>query len=178
MAATDETAQFVYLFHLIRIIMKSLSRHITLVQFEDFNALPDEIERALCVRSFEAQNDAYAPYSKFKVGVAVLLDNGEIITGSNQENAVFPLGLCGERVAIFSANNVYPSSKILKMAISTSTKSEQLAFPCGSCRQVLLEEEYKIDQPIKLFVVGSNRQLLVVESAKDLLPFSFNSSFL
>ena len=159
-------------------VMKVNSWEIQVHQYEDFADLEDPIERELCQRSLLAQKDAYAPYSRFNVGAAILMSNGNIVTGSNQENAVFPLSLCAERVAVFSANNLFPDDTIEKIAISTSTKSNDIAFPCGSCRQVLMEEELKIEKPIKLLILGQTGQVIVVESTKDLLPFSFNAGFL
>ena len=124
-----------------------------------------------------AISDAYAKYSNFKVGAAVLLDDGRIIKGSNQENAVFPLGLCAERVAIFSVASQAPETTIKALAVATEKKlsdGELPPFPCGSCRQVILETEYRQKENIQLFIVGSDSSVCVVSSVKELLPFAFS----
>ena len=141
--------------------------------FDSFDALNDIVEADLCRKSIEAQAIAYAPYSKLRVGAVALMDNGKTVFGSNQENAVYPLGLCAERVAIFSANNVYPKAKIIKLALSTSGDSVDPAFPCGSCRQVILEEEYKVEGKIKILVVTKDKRVFVIDSVREILPFPF-----
>lgn len=120
---------------------------------------------------------AYAPYSKFKVGAAVLLENGEIITGNNQENAAYPSGLCAERVAVFSAKALCPEDKILKIAIFTNREKDDSAVaPCGACRQSILEYEVQQNQPIEIIFQGEKNKFIRVESTGDLLPFHFDSS--
>jgi cytidine deaminase len=129
----------------------------------------------------EAAKHAYAPYSHFKVGAAVLLKNGHIISGNNQENAVFPSGLCAERVALFYAAAQFPESPIAKIAITAiggEKEVRQPVPPCGSCRQSLLEYELKFDEPIELIMAGEKGEVYIVKSAADLLPLSFSKGFL
>ena len=127
-----------------------------------------------------ATKSSYAPYSKFNVGAAVLLKNGEIILGSNQENAAYPSGLCAERVALFYANTKYPDIPVTAIAITTSANSiffDKAAPPCGACRQVMVETENRFNHPMKVYLAGKN-QVNVIEEAGQLLPLSFDSEFL
>lgn len=124
--------------------------------------------------------DAYAPYSHFYVGAAVLLTNGEIITGNNQENAAYPSGLCAERVAVFSANAQYPQTSIEAIAIAAfhdGKYTEEPCCPCGSCRQTLTEVENRFRHPVKVIMYG-NSKIYEVASAADLLPLSFGKESL
>lgn len=139
--------------------------------------LSDPDEQALCQAATKSINSAYAPYSQYKVGASALLENGKIVGGSNQENAVFPLGLCAERVAIFSSSSQFPDVPIKAIAVKTNKKlkkGELPGFPCGSCRQSMIEIGQRFDTDIKVFVMGEDEKVYVVESAKDLLPFAFD----
>ena len=142
---------------------------------EDLN---DPVEVELCKKSVEARYSAYAPYSRFNVGCSILLDNDKLVTGSNQENAVYPLGLCAERVALFAACHSYPNQKILKLAVSTPAQHTKPAFPCGSCRQAILEQELKQKNGIKVFVVTGDNHVFVAGSLSDLMPFPFSDDHL
>lgn len=125
----------------------------------------------------EARAASYSPYSSFSVGAALLLDNGQIILGTNQENMAYPSGLCAERVALFSAGIQYPQAKILTLAVCGDIKTQlepRAATPCGNCRQVMLEFEHKQSQPFKLIFKHKDDQFLIVESIKDLMPFAFS----
>ncbi|MDR3184272.1 MAG: cytidine deaminase [Prevotellaceae bacterium] len=139
---------------------------------------PEELAPADTTLLREAANatkNAYTPYSKFNVGAALLLSNGEIICGSNQENAAFPSGLCAERVVLFYAGSRYPDAAIRAIAISSATGGKENphpVYPCGACRQVLLECEHRAGHPIKV-IMGSASKVHVVHSAKDLLPLCF-----
>ncbi|MFV0344868.1 MAG: cytidine deaminase [Bacteroidales bacterium] len=118
---------------------------------------------------------AYAPYSQFRVGVVLLLDNDHIILGNNQESAVFPNGLCAERVALFNLNSNLPNSKVINIVISAVNKdgkSPVCTSPCGACRQALLEQEIKQGTPIRILLDGSE-YVTVVNSAQSLLPIPF-----
>jgi cytidine deaminase len=118
---------------------------------------------------------AYAPYSGFSVGAAVLLENGEIITGNNQENAAYPSGICAERTAVFYANAQYPEVPIRAIAITASVKGNFIshpAYPCGSCRQVLLEARNKTGKPMEVILAGAEK-IEIVGDARDLLPMPF-----
>ncbi|MDR2448462.1 MAG: cytidine deaminase [Prevotellaceae bacterium] len=132
-------------------------------------------DSTLLHEAINATKNAYAPYSKFNVGAAVLLDNGEIIYGSNQENAAYPSGLCAERVALFYASSRYPNVAIKAIAINSTVNGKENhdpVYPCGDCRQVLLECENRFGRPIKV-IMGSASKIHVVHSIKDLLPLSF-----
>lgn len=123
---------------------------------------------------------AYSPYSGFSVGAAVLLADGTVITGNNQENAAYPSGLCAERTALFYANAQYPGTPVTAMAISATHEGERVGEPikpCGSCRQVILETEIRFHQPITLVLDGRKR-IFLFEGIDDLLPFSFKPSVL
>jgi len=124
---------------------------------------------------------AYAPYSKFHVGAALLLDNTEIISGSNQENASYPSGLCAERTAIFYAGAQYPKAKVLKMAITAASQTQKTVKPippCGACRQSIAEYEMKQDMPIEIYFMGETGSVVKSNSLANLLPFGFDPSYL
>ncbi|SHL19437.1 cytidine deaminase [Flavobacterium xanthum] len=148
--------------------------------FESIQELPNDIQD-LMTQAVEVRKNAYAPYSKFRVGVAIFLDNGKIVLGSNQENAAYPSGLCAERVAIFYAGAVYPEAKILKMAITAASDTNQTTTPippCGSCRQSIAEYEIKQDTPIEIYFMGEIGAIYKSDSLKNLLPFMFDKKFL
>jgi len=130
------------------------------------------LEETLIKEARSNLSRAYAPYSHFPVSCAVLLDNGKIVSGTNQENAVYPLGLCAERVALFAASHQYPDVPFRALAVTTA-KPGKAAFPCGSCRQVIAEYEGKFDQPIKLFIMGEG-ETYILPGVGDLLPFAFD----
>ena len=128
-----------------------------------------------------ARKNAYAPYSKFQVGAALLLDNGKIVLGSNQENAAYPSGLCAERVAIFQAGAVYPGVKIIKMAITAASQQKMVNVPiapCGACRQSIAEYELRQDTPIEIWFMGETGKVYCSGSLKNLLPMVFGSEYL
>ena len=148
--------------------------------FDSVQELPNDIQD-LMTQAIEVRKNAYAPYSKFRVGVAIFLDNGKTVLGSNQENAAYPSGLCAERVAIFYAGTVYPEAKILKMAITAASDSNQTTAPippCGSCRQSIAEYEIKQETPIEIYFMGEIGAIYKSESLKNLLPFMFDKKFL
>lgn len=148
--------------------------------FDSVQELPADIQE-LMKRSVEAREKAYSPYSKFQVGAALLLDNGEIITGSNQENASYPAGLCAERTAIFYAGAKYPRAKMLKLAISAKSLNytvDRPTAPCGSCRQAIAEYEVKQEQPIEIYFMGETGKVIKVDSIAALLPLIFDKTYL
>ncbi len=148
--------------------------------YESVLELPDEIQNLIKL-AVEVRKNAYAPYSKFKVGAALLLDNGEIVLGSNQENAAYPSGLCAERVAIFQAGSIYPKAKMLKMAITAASDTNKTTSPippCGSCRQSIAEYEIKQETPIAIYFMGEIGAIYKSDSLKNLLPFMFDKKFL
>ena len=141
----------------------------------------NEIEKKLYETAFEARENAYAPYSKFDVGCALLLENGEIVKGSNQENAAYPSGLCAERTTIFWTSANYPNMKIEKLFVIGAPKEAVSSVPippCGACRQSILEYEAKQETPIEIYFASLNGEIFKTKSIRDLLPFSFDASFL
>lgn len=129
----------------------------------------------------KATESSYAIYSNFHVGAAVLLANGMIITGSNQENAAYPSGLCAERTTLFWANSQYPNDAVLTLAIAAYTNGKELDTPippCGSCRQVILETEKRFKTPIRIILYGAKECYIIEDGVKALLPLSFTSDFL
>jgi cytidine deaminase len=148
--------------------------------FESVEQLPNDIQN-LMAQAVAVRENAYAPYSKFRVGAAILLDNGKVILGSNQENAAYPSGLCAERVAVFQAGSIYPDAKILKMAITAASDTNQTTAPippCGSCRQSIAEYEIKQESPIEIYFMGEIGAIYKSASLKNLLPFMFDKKFL
>lgn len=142
---------------------------------DSWQELP-EGDRQLVEQAYMISRDAYAPYSQFRVGAAVLLDNGEVVLGSNQENIAFPSGLCAERVALFYTGANYPDRKVLKIAIVAEgdlLPENNVLSPCGSCRQVMLESEIRQSQPFEVILVSQTGQTMIFKSAVDLLPFAF-----
>ena len=130
--------------------MKEISVTSSFLVYDSIEELANDVQN-LMQQAIEIRKKAYAPYSQFRVGAALLLDNGKIVLGSNQENAAYPSGLCAERVAIFHAGSVYPEAKILKMAITAASDNNQTKAPippCGSCRQSIAEYEIKQETPI------------------------------
>ena len=130
--------------------MKEVKIETKVQVFDNVNELPEKVQN-LMTAAAEARDKAYAPYSKFKVGAAILLENNEVITGSNQENASYPSGLCAERTAIYYAGAKYPDTKLLIMALTASSNNQitdKPIPPCGACRQAIAEYEIKQDQPI------------------------------
>jgi cytidine deaminase len=149
-------------------------------QFEDILECSPPIQ-SLMLKAIEARNKAYAPYSNFQVGAALELENGTIVTGSNQENASYPAGLCAERTAIFYAGSKYPDLKIKTLAISAGPKEKDFTEPvppCGSCRQAIAEYEQNQKSPIGIYFMGKSGEVKHVESLLSLLPLAFNKAFL
>jgi cytidine deaminase len=138
------------------------------------------IEKKLIEAAKNATKRAYAPYSGFSVGAAVLLGNGEIMSGNNQENAAYPSGLCAERTTLFFANASYPDQTIEAIAIAAWHKgafTTDAITPCGACRQVLLETENRFGTPMRVLMCGEEG-IYVVDSVKELLPLSFGDEML
>ena len=137
----------------------------------------DKFDIQLLEKAKQACNTAYAPYSNFHVGAALLLDNRKIILGSNQENAAYPSGLCAERTAIFAAGSNHPEQKIMAIAVVASKQSTQgfvPVAPCGACRQAILEYEVKQEAPIRLIMQGKSNKIYISPSVSNLLPVQFS----
>jgi cytidine deaminase len=145
--------------------------------YASVNELPEAVQH-LMQQAVVVRNTSYAPYSRFHVGAALLLDNGRVVLGSNQENAAYPSGLCAERVAVFSAGANYPGAKILAMAITAASENKEVTQPippCGACRQSMAEYEIKQDAPIAIWFMGETGKVHKSDSLKNLLPFMFGS---
>jgi cytidine deaminase len=155
-----------------------MSQHQIRIDYAEYPSSSElhEDDRVLLEKARAATSDAYAPYSKFHVGAAARLANGKIITGSNQENASFPAGLCAERVMLSAISSLYPQIAIPVMAVSYDqpgiVSTEPIA-PCGLCRQTLQEYEFRSKQPIRLILSGMNGKVIIFSSVSDLLPLAF-----
>ena len=145
--------------------------------YDSIEELPID-EASLLIKAKEITSNAYAPYSRFYVGAAAQLQNGQIVTGSNQENASYPVGICAERVLLSSASSQYPNVPIQVIAISYQSDdvaSDHPVAPCGICRQSLLEYEQRLHHPIKLILGGMKGKIFVIEKTSQLLPLGFTS---
>lgn len=134
-----------------------------------------DTKKELIESAKNATKTAYAPYSGFSVGAAVLLEDGTVVTGNNQENAAYPSGLCAERTALFYANSHYPNLAVKAVAIAAFNKgvfTKEPCAPCGSCRQVIVEVENRYSCPIEIIMYGEDK-IYEVDSIRDLLPLSF-----
>ena len=145
--------------------------------YDDINELNDR-DGSLLTKARAITSQAYAPYSKFFVGSAAGMENGEIVFGTNQENASFPVGICAERVLLGNAATSYPNVGINTIAISydsKTVKSDHPISPCGMCRQALLEYETRTAKPIRLILSGQQGKIIIVKTVSSLLPFAFTS---
>lgn len=143
--------------------------------YPDVSGLTEENQQLVSAAQNAVKN-AYAPYSKFSVGAAVLLDDGKIIEGNNQENIAYPSGLCAERVALFYAGANYPDRKVQKIAIASDGDligPESFLTPCGSCRQVMAEVSQRQKSSFEILLLNNDESVLVFDSINDLLPFVF-----
>ena len=154
---------------------KNISIHYQ--EITDFNLLSD-LDKKLINRAICAMKNSYSSYSNFSVGAALILENNQIIIGSNQENASFPCGICAERVALFSASTNFPNLLMKKIAITANSHNFEVpepVGPCGACRQVLLEYEEKQNNNIEILLFDS-KKIIKIASAKDLLPLYFQEN--
>lgn len=159
-----------------------MKKHKISINLEEYDSIEvfSKKEQTVIQAALDAMKKAYAKYSHFQVGAAVLLDNGEIITGNNQENAAFPSGLCAERIALFYANAKYPDVPVSLLVVVAGQQNKitlSPATPCGACRQVMLETEFRFKKPIKIIMVGKDK-IFVLHSVKELLPVSFDPNLL
>ena len=146
----------------------------------EYNSIEElsEGDRQLLEHASNAADLAYAPYSNFYVGAALLLENGKMLRGNNQENVAYPSGLCAERVAIFAAGAQFPDIPITTIAVTAKSKSFKVnepVSPCGACRQVMAEYENRYGSNIRLILQGEEGRIHITDSVKVLLPFMFNS---
>ena len=135
----------------------------------------NENQQDLLHKAHHICSNAYAPYSKFKVGASLILQNGQIINGSNQENVAYPSGLCAERVAIFNAGANFPNQKIKNIAIvvHTNFNLNKPVMPCGACRQAMIEYEQRQGEKIEVLLQGNKENIFISESVSNLLPYAF-----
>ncbi len=155
--------------------MKKKELTISYFEFNNPRELSSE-DSDLFAAAETAIPQAYAPYSGFKVGAAVLLENGEIITGNNQENAAYPSGLCAERVALFYASSKFPDVPVKTIAISaqaTDFSFKGPVAPCGSCRQVMAETENRFQNNVRIIMKGVSGKIYIIEGINNLLPWMF-----
>ena len=160
--------------------MKEINTGTSAFIFQDINELSD-VDKNLMQAAIKASRNAYAPYSGFSVGAALLMEDDSIITGNNQENAAYPSGMCAERVAIWKAGSSYPNKKVKKIAITAVSSNKQLdkpVGPCGACRQTLLEYEVNQKEDMEILFMGEIGNVVKANSIASLLPFSFDSSYL
>lgn len=152
-------------------------------QYAEYRDL-DELsaaDRNLMEQAIVAAHSAYAPYSGFRVGAALLLKNGEVVCGNNQENAAYPSGMCGERVAMFSASAQYPGIAFDCLAIyacSDKISVDDVVTPCGSCRQVMAEYFHAREKDFRVILKGENSPVIIFESIDGLLPLMFSPKHL
>jgi len=157
--------------------MKKINLTISVMEFDSTDELNQD-DRMLLEHAIEAVNSAYAPYSQYYVGAAVLLENGKIFIGNNQENVAYPSGLCAERVAVFAAAANYPDVPVKAVAITARADNFKISAPvtpCGSCRQALAEYERLYKNRIRTILMGETGKILIVESIGDILPLMFHA---
>ncbi len=145
------------------------------IQVYQYDELVEE-DKILVDKAKAMTEKSYAPYSKFNVGAALLLSNGKIVGGSNQENAAFPSGTCAERTTVYYAHSKYPDAKFEKLAIAATKDgkfTKNPVSPCGACRQAILEYETHGQQPVKIYLYGEDG-IYVVNRVADLLPLHFD----
>lgn len=140
--------------------------------------LPEDL-RELVNRAKLKCQDSYAPYSKFHVGAAIRMENGDIFSGCNQENAAYPSGLCAERTTLFYAQAQRPKEPVIALAIAAETNGKFTDLPtppCGACRQVMIETEQRGGKPMQIILAGE-KAVYVIDSAKDLMPLVFDELY-
>ena len=160
--------------------MKKEDYNFTFEVYESIDELTDA-DAQLLIEARKVTQDAYAPYSHFRVGAAARLNNGKMVTGTNQENASFPIGLCAERVLLATSASLFPQIPIQTIAVSyhhENGESNHPVSPCGICRQNLLEYETKFQQPIRIILGGLQGKIYIIQRAGMLLPLSFSSNAL
>ncbi|MFI5222186.1 MAG: cytidine deaminase [Bacteroidia bacterium] len=157
--------------------MEEIKKISVVKKFTESKELNEE-DSTLIKLAKEAVHSSYAPYSKFHVGCAVLMENGKIVLGSNQENRAYPSGLCAERVAIFQAGALYPDVPISALAVTAKAENYPVDKPvvcCGACLQSISEYELKFNKPVKIILQGESGELWIAEGVKTFLPFLFKA---
>lgn len=156
--------------------MKILKIKVEVEEFASVKELPPA-DRELLALASDSIGNAYAAYSSFRVGAALRLSNGKVITGNNQENAAYPSGLCAERVAMFYAKSQYPGEAVESIAIAAHSEDftiKEAVTPCGACRQVIAEYQTQQSRPIRIIMKGEEGPIRVVNSIESLLPLLFH----
>lgn len=156
--------------------MKILKINLEVEEYETMEELTSA-DRELLDQAIQSIGNAYAPYSRFRVGTALRLSNGKLVTGNNQENAAYPSGLCAERVAMFYARAQYPDAAMESIAIAAHADDftiKEAISPCGACRQVIAEYQMQQARPIRIIMKGEKGPIRVVRSIEDLLPMLFH----
>jgi cytidine deaminase len=156
--------------------MKRITQQFEYQLFDSEEELEEGV-RLLLLHAKEMTNRAYAPYSEFYVGAAVLLEDGSIIGGANQENASFPLCICAEQTALSNCGANHTHTPILKMAVTVFSPKRNInkpVSPCGACRQIILEYENRQGRPIEIILQGAQGEIIVLDGVKQLLPLSFD----
>jgi cytidine deaminase len=146
--------------------------------FDDISEL-SEMDARLLNEARSVTKQAYAPYSNFHVGAVAMLANGQIVSGTNQENASYPVGICAERVLLGIVATLYPNVAIESIAVSYNSenvKTDHPISPCGMCRQALVEYENRLNNPIRVILSGQEGKVLIINSVNSLLPFAFTST--
>ncbi len=157
-----------------------MERKEILIKYDVFQSIEELTpeDNLLLIKAIDAARNAYAPYSGFHVGAAILLEDGKIITGNNQENAAYPSGLCAERVALFAASSQNPDAIMKTIAITAYSNEFEVntpISPCGACRQVMSEYEIKQKQAIRVILMGAKSKIHIIENISGLLPFMFHA---
>ena len=158
--------------------MKDIEIKFSLRMFENIAELTSE-DSCLIAAARDALKNAYAPYSKFRVAASVLLENGKIVSGTNQENASFPVGICAEGTALSAVSSLYPDVAVKKIAITVKSGTHVIdhpVAPCGICRQRILEYETRFNSAIEMILVGEKGPIYSIQSVKDILPLNFSKS--
>ena len=157
--------------------MEKLQHSLEYLSYDDISGL-EAPDRALLEAARKVTEQAYAPYSEFRVGAVIRLANGQTVNGTNQENASFPAGICAERTALSAATSLFPGEPVQTIAISyhnLNGASRHPISPCGICRQSLAEYEQRQQQPIRLILSGQEGKVYVIPAATPLLPLSFSA---
>lgn len=160
--------------------MKRINVGTTVLAYDSSEELSDQ-DKLLMDEAVAATKKSYAPYSRFFVSAAAILDNGEILSGANQENAAYSLCLCAEMVLLSAISSTYPNAKIKTMAITVKSEKHVIdtpISPCGACRQTLFEFEMRQKEPIRLLLMGEVGPVYELGAVKDILPLSFDGSVL
>ena len=157
--------------------MEKKSLSIEYCEYSNMEELPAD-DRILLQKAIDATKGSYAPYSRFRVGAAVRMSNGEIIIGANQENAAYPSGLCAERTAMFYAHTIHPEARMKAIAITSVDPSGNMlptiTYPCGACRQVMAEYEKRAGTPVRI-IIGSTGAIMVFDGVSSIMPFIFDN---